>query len=224
MKTINLYSPFAKRNYLALATILTLLLSTVGCSTNKLQQVANKSAAVVTFIQTEDPISQILAEKLITDAEAAAIRTKFQAFTSAYLAWDAQLNQTLKADPRASLASLAPDFAALILKLNDTLAIHFGDAKAQLRLEQALGIVRLAVAFIAAFFTAQLKQAQQFLEHERPAIIERALMAHAGIRYDAKRLAEARKMLRSPVKDARAKAVCFYLDIPVEVLNLAHAA
>jgi hypothetical protein len=206
----------------ALRTIAALLLAPVllattftmtACGASELQRVVAKADNVVKTIRTLDPLSQLAADNLISETEAKLLNSRIDIFTDAFSTFDVKLTLLVQSDPKATLASLAPLFAEALMRLNELVTIPFSNPAAQLKLNKILAGVRLGVTFIAAFFVTKLTAAAHFLERERLAMIERAILAYNGVSYDKAKLQRARLILKDGKQDAPARAVCDYLNL-----------
>lgn len=197
----------------ALLLCVTLTISQTGCGASTVQKFVSKANTVTQNIHSLDPAGMLLAEKLIDEAEAEIIRAKAKEFVGDFDTFSSELTALVKANPKASLAAVAPAFARALLRFNGLLTIKFKDPKAQIRYEQILSGVRLGLAFLSAFFDTKLNEAESFLRKPGLAPIERAKLALAGVPYDAARIARAREKLRAGGDDAGARAVCDYFSI-----------
>jgi hypothetical protein len=183
-----------------------------ACGASEVQRIVAKSSFVVNVVNSLDPASQLLAEKLIDEAEAALVRTSLGDFSGVYSTFNDKLTALVKANPQASLIEAAPLFIDALVRFNSIHAIHFKNSQAQLRLEQILGVAKIALAVIAAFFASHMSQARDLLSHPHNQLWERAKFAVAGVSYDREKLLKARTLaVRSA--DGANRAVCFYLEL-----------
>lgn len=196
-----------------ITAIFLLCIFLIACGASAVQKIVSKSNSVAQNINSLDPAGQLLAEGLIDEAEAEMVRKGANDFLQVYNSFDSDLTALVKANPKASLAAVAPAFAKALLRFNELRTIKFKNPKAQIRYEQILGVARLGMAFISAFFDTKLKEAEGFLRESQPEVFERARLALAGVPYDAARIKRARDIIRSGGDDAGARAVCDYLSI-----------
>lgn len=141
----------------ALALCFTLVV-TSACNKQTIQKIADKSAVITQFVATADVPGQLLAQHLITEVEANAVREKVNAYRDAAIDFDNQVRAAIESG--ASLASLGPVFATSLQRLNEIGALTFGNAAAQAALQKILGVAVVAATVIAGFFAAVIVTAR----------------------------------------------------------------
>jgi hypothetical protein len=199
---------------MAFALVAFIVLNSAACNASQLQKVVAQSDNVVQQVQTLDPLGQLVAEKLIDSTEAAIYQPLVNDFASAWKSFDSGLSALVKANPKANLASVAPLLADALAKLSAIASVKFTNAKANLRLEQIIGAIRIAATFVAAFFASQMQTAIDLLDSPLPGI-DRAVFAMNGVKYDRKKIRQARAIAN------RDQAVCYYFDLPYDGPKLA---